>query len=582
MALTRRGPLTVRELVEDAGFEIELVAGVKGADRDCRAVYVGEHLDPIPWMARASLQLMAGLALRDAGADSAGPRLIRLLHDGGMAGLGISLPHYLSKIPASMIAEADRLQLPLLAITGETLFRDIERYVFDALTSAEMQRLRRIVSIQHQLLELSAGEHAVADVVQRLADLLNADVVLFGGDREVVLRAARPIIDRRRQRLSISSLRHAGLDRASWEPPRRPVRAGRWLVSSRDIRVRGLLRWTLVTAHRSEETDDEYVEAALAYAQRLLEIDLVRRDRGRSERMATGAALLAALLKPSEPPPELVERLTAVGLGPEEPYRIALLEPAVPCERRAGDGGADEPSRAAGGADERSPADVEHVWSELRDRGEDALCRWSAGRLVLMTTVRGARRQESACEQDGAREQGAARRRAARELIAAAVPAGGEGAATWRVGASEEHVGADGVAAAHRQAVAALGAANVTDPAHIVLYEDLGLGLRCLDALSSEQLERVRDRLLAPLRSLPSRGDALLDTVRVYVRRDASLSLVAGDLRVHRNTVRQRLALVEGLLGVDLASLEGRLEIYLAVQADHLLEARRAGDGVGS
>ncbi len=360
MSPRRSGVLTIRELVEDAGFEIELVAGAGGADRECRAVYVGEHLDPTPWMTRASLHLMAGLALRDAGAEEAGPRLVRLLHDSGMAGLGISIPHYLSEIPESMAAEADRLQLPLLAITGETLFRDIERYVFDALTSAEMQSLRRTVSIQHQLLELSGSEDAAAKVLQRLAVLLDADVVLFGADREVVLQSTSKAAGRQHPPLSVADLQHACLDRARGGPPHSAVKVGQWVVSSREVRLRGSLHWILAAARRAEETTDEFFESAVAYAQRLLEVDLLNQDRVQKKHLETGDALLAELLERrgarSRPRrPVIQDRHRPSGSLPDRGSRAAghsrrVRRPGHRCRRARGAWMGERPRARVGGA----------------------------------------------------------------------------------------------------------------------------------------------------------------------------------------------------------------------------------------
>jgi DNA-binding PucR family transcriptional regulator len=44
---------------------------------------------------------------------------------------------------------------------------------------------------------------------------------------------------------------------------------------------------------------------------------------------------------------------------------------------------------------------------------------------------------------------------------------------------------------------------------------------------------------------------------------------------VHRNTLRKRLARIERLLGVDLATVGGRVEAYLGVRARDVLSTRR-------
>ncbi len=98
-------------------------------------------------------------------------------------------------------------------------------------------------------------------------------------------------------------------------------------------------------------------------------------------------------------------------------------------------------------------------------------------------------------------------------------------------------------------------------PAHRVRrYEDLGTGLDALwDAAAADAWARD---LLAPLRA--ERSD-LAGTVRAWLDRHGQVDAAAGDLGVHRHTVRHRLRRVEALLGRSLEDPEVRAELYLAL-----------------
>lgn len=56
-------------------------------------------------------------------------------------------------------------------------------------------------------------------------------------------------------------------------------------------------------------------------------------------------------------------------------------------------------------------------------------------------------------------------------------------------------------------------------------------------------------------------------TLAVYLEHESSLAATAGALAIHRNTVAQRIARVQSVLGMDLADPEARLALQLALRA---------------
>ncbi|MGC5076303.1 PucR family transcriptional regulator [Agrococcus sp. DT81.2] len=72
-----------------------------------------------------------------------------------------------------------------------------------------------------------------------------------------------------------------------------------------------------------------------------------------------------------------------------------------------------------------------------------------------------------------------------------------------------------------------------------------------------------------------SAADGMLDALRpedrrtleAYLDRESSLAATAGDLGIHRNTVAQRVARAESVLGMDLHDSEVRLAVRLALRA---------------
>ena len=148
--------LTIRELVMAGGLGLEVVAGHAGLDRAVEAVYIGDLEDPTPWMVEGSLLLTTGPRFEEDAASAV--RLVELLRQSGMVGVGVAILPYLHEIPPEMVAAADREQLPLLRVPERTPFREITGYVFNALSSRDMHRLRRSVALQKQLLEVLLAE----------------------------------------------------------------------------------------------------------------------------------------------------------------------------------------------------------------------------------------------------------------------------------------------------------------------------------------------------------------------------------------------------------------------------------------
>lgn len=112
-------------------------------------------------------------------------------------------------------------------------------------------------------------------------------------------------------------------------------------------------------------------------------------------------------------------------------------------------------------------------------------------------------------------------------------------------------------------------AASRPESGHFVHVDRLGLAQLLLAWTQTDTFLPASRQLLAPLER---GGGALLTTLAAYLDAESSIAETAAVLGVHRNTVSDRIARVERLLGVDLSDPETRLALHLATRA-------RAGDG---
>jgi hypothetical protein len=93
------------------------------------------------------------------------------------------------------------------------------------------------------------------------------------------------------------------------------------------------------------------------------------------------------------------------------------------------------------------------------------------------------------------------------------------------------------------------------------LFELRGLGPAAFFAPSSPSRRNLAATVLAPLRAHP----AIRGTLEVFLARDMSVAHTAAQLDLHRHTVRNHLERVLLLTGLDPRSLEGAVQLKLAL-----------------
>ncbi len=97
-----------------------------------------------------------------------------------------------------------------------------------------------------------------------------------------------------------------------------------------------------------------------------------------------------------------------------------------------------------------------------------------------------------------------------------------------------------------------------------------------LDSLSDAQLSELEEAVVGRLIDADRRGHSdLLRTLEAYLACGGSAADAAAELYVHRNTLRKRVARIEEVLGIDLGTVGGLVEAYLAVRARDVLATRK-------
>ncbi|MGE3289449.1 MAG: helix-turn-helix domain-containing protein [Pseudonocardia sp.] len=135
---------------------------------------------------------------------------------------------------------------------------------------------------------------------------------------------------------------------------------------------------------------------------------------------------------------------------------------------------------------------------------------------------------------------------------------------------------ADGLtnhAAAYRVAHGAIRLRRAARPGGVVDVRDLGMAALLLENGTPDTLRRFARGLLRPLAGHDARrGGALLPTLRVWLACGCSTRAAARELVVHPNTVGYRLARIQELIGRDLACVDTRSDLQLALRVRDIVQ----------
>ncbi len=106
-------------------------------------------------------------------------------------------------------------------------------------------------------------------------------------------------------------------------------------------------------------------------------------------------------------------------------------------------------------------------------------------------------------------------------------------------------------------------------------FSELSSHRLLLGAQDDDVRRRFADGVLGPLRRHDgNRGSQLEATVRTFLEHDGHWAATAAELFIHVNTLRNRLAKVAELTGNDVTTTEGRVDVFLAIEADALVGQR--------
>ena len=153
-----------------------VVGGRAGLHRPVRGVNVMEVPDILDWVKPDELLLTTAYALRDdpVALDALIPRLA----ERGLAGIALKPGRYIEAIPPSMIEAADRHDFPLIELPPEASFNDIINSVLTVILDVQSARLRRSAAIHDRFTRIALSGGGLRQIAEALAELIGRPVAI--------------------------------------------------------------------------------------------------------------------------------------------------------------------------------------------------------------------------------------------------------------------------------------------------------------------------------------------------------------------------------------------------------------------
>ncbi|WP_034273437.1 PucR family transcriptional regulator [Haloechinothrix halophila] len=514
--------MRVRDLVEMSDLHLVPLTGEAGMDRPIRWVYTTDLLDPSRYLSGGEL-VLTGMMWRRGTADSAD--FVSVTAARHVACIAAGDAAY-GTVPPDLVTACVAREIPLLEVPVDVSFATITDRVIHLLTIERQGDLAEQLDRRRKLLA-AVAEGAGLDTVLRLwsegTDVRcflrtatgRSPVVSEGGDEVGALLAERFLVATSLPRVvTIGGSGDAGTYSLFPVDVRSEHRATAWFLACEgDFREWPRVRHESVTELAS-----------------LLALERERIEEGRRADRVVAEQLFRLVLSGRSTREEIAGRLAEFGLG-DHPY-VAVSASLLP----VADG-------------------------QLACRILDE---------VLATVVRDGRTLVSAVDNEAVALL-PLRSETVTDMLRAQASALAPAMADGRLllGLSLPTSGPDGLSAALSEARQARTLAELRGGTVAVLATDEIDSHALLLATVPDDVRRTfLTRVLGPVLAYDERhGSDLIGTLEAFLAASGSWTACAERLHVHVNTLRYRIRRIEELTGRSLATLEHRVDFFLALRA---------------
>jgi DNA-binding PucR family transcriptional regulator len=292
--------LTVEQLLGAPELDVSLSAGAAGVGNRIAWITISELRDPTPWLEGGELVLTTGLGIGRRDQDQR--RYLRRLDEHGLAGMGFGLGFGYKEVPPALVAEADRLGFPIVAVPYAVPFIALTKAAFAHLASERLELLTDALAVQERLAQALVDGRSVDEMLAILCESVGCGLQL---------------VDRRGR---VVAERHHGRRTSFEKALELPVVCGDEIATLR--------------AARKDGRFGDFDMLVLHHAQTALAFELSRRRAVSAAELRLAGDLLEDLEHDRLDDREIARRIAAFGFEPGRSY-AALL--AVPVNGTTGD-----------------------------------------------------------------------------------------------------------------------------------------------------------------------------------------------------------------------------------------------------
>lgn len=162
--------MRVKELLLDVRFaDFELLAGKNGLNNEIKTVTVVDTPDGSQWLTGGELVITTAFMVKDN--ENALLEFIKLLGQKGVTALCIKTGRYITEIPASAIALADQIHLPLLSVPFKYSFAEIINPVLSQIVNLQTEKLVHANIIHSKFTELAVNNATIPQILSMLTQI---------------------------------------------------------------------------------------------------------------------------------------------------------------------------------------------------------------------------------------------------------------------------------------------------------------------------------------------------------------------------------------------------------------------------
>ena len=168
--------MTVNEMLNIPFFSDMIVAGGQsGLSREVTSVSVMDAPDIYEWMKGGEFLITTAYIFKDSPGGML--PLIRRLNDAGVAAFGIKADRFLGELPEEVVAEADRIGLPLIFVHNRYSWIEVISTVLNTIIGNQSDLIQKKNAVHEQFISLAASGKNTEAILRQLQSYLRVPVV---------------------------------------------------------------------------------------------------------------------------------------------------------------------------------------------------------------------------------------------------------------------------------------------------------------------------------------------------------------------------------------------------------------------